>query len=873
MSQEERPAIGRALDADPSDQLARLPSAEAQQSDRPSQRSPVEANKSDGVASLTKGKVQQSGGQSLNSSLDRGRVEGQTDVSPNTRLEKRVKNSSVQSMASSENSSAPSFDRGKPSEGERQDTSVNKDHEELDGQEREGSKVRATEIGGMASADSSNKSSRIEGKKSFHNQSLPVTDPTSPTTDATDSVGDVRTRRRPYLIVRQTIQNNALQSAGQRQLLPYSLKEDLPYRLKEDTDSRQPSFQRLYLSPQTLKETSNERKVAGKSSMKGQVVSVQARMTLGNRENPGHLTDQAKRPVLTEIKYPKRTGQYSLNRERKPQDVYGMLGTRKAGASLQVLTPKKTALLSKKAQKDRSSVYSLGKAAVETSPPSTAKLLAANSKAALSGNSPAVSARIAYRAPENMPSKTGAQRVGTSDTSVVQDAVPSSGSKTRVPETGHDSLQMADGVTGENGGLPFTKTETHIGQNNVAPPLLYEYATKHPNVNQSRAGDSGDTKQQLPNNQTYTTAQLLDMNSSPHLNNGKFSQETRPDKTGHTQTSGTATAEGQGTVAVSSAPPQNQALVTNKDNQTRAIDSGPSSQTVGNTKSQKGGSAALLKQPLKDNSGRDARGTEKDHAVKTHENSFPATGKSSMELKDIEVGYGSTMELVTSLSVSAAAGGFKTHTQSTPAQYNVIAVGMAWVGPATDSEDDSTALARISTKTNQAVGVVKDEDLPDPTPNIPQNKPSVVEQEAEQRRTPNTSRHAESINTDNGSPSKLTVDASTLNPSEDTNKTSTANLSSQTDQLSKGLPPPSEAQKDSRHVRTKRNTPLPAGQIVAKLTAIQSGSMLFSIGDGKTYGGFPNPSLQPDARYDVYLVASSEVEDVKHSISAPLRVV
>ena len=75
-------------------------------------------------------------------------------------------------------------------------------------------------------------------------------------------------------------------------------------------------------------------------------------------------------------------------------------------------------------------------------------------------------------------------------------------------------------------------------------------------------------------------------------------------------------------------------------------------------------------------------------------------------------------------------------------------------------------------------------------------------------------------------------------------------------------------------MRRKRDTTLPPGQIVAELSPIlmQPKQMRFVVGDGQTYSGFRNSPLSPEGRYNVYLVANSQVEKVLFSVSDPLVV-
>ncbi|KAK7095437.1 hypothetical protein V1264_006841 [Littorina saxatilis] len=67
---------------------------------------------------------------------------------------------------------------------------------------------------------------------------------------------------------------------------------------------------------------------------------------------------------------------------------------------------------------------------------------------------------------------------------------------------------------------------------------------------------------------------------------------------------------------------------------------------------------------------------------------------------------------------------------------------------------------------------------------------------------------------------------------------------------------------------------LPPGQIVAELTPeqLKKKGLNFVIGDGGTYNGFINSRLSSEGRYNVYVVANSEVEDIKFSVSRALAV-
>ena len=87
-------------------------------------------------------------------------------------------------------------------------------------------------------------------------------------------------------------------------------------------------------------------------------------------------------------------------------------------------------------------------------------------------------------------------------------------------------------------------------------------------------------------------------------------------------------------------------------------------------------------------------------------------------------------------------------------------------------------------------------------------------------------------------------------------------------------PLPLRAGEGREGMRRKRDTTLPPGQIVAELSPIlmQSKQVRFVIGDGQTYSGFRNSPLSPEGRYNVYLVANSQVEKVLFSVSDPLVV-
>ena len=90
----------------------------------------------------------------------------------------------------------------------------------------------------------------------------------------------------------------------------------------------------------------------------------------------------------------------------------------------------------------------------------------------------------------------------------------------------------------------------------------------------------------------------------------------------------------------------------------------------------------------------------------------------------------------------------------------------------------------------------------------------------------------------------------------------------------RAAPLPLGAGEGRKGIRRKRDTTLPPGQIVAELSPIlmQPKQVRFVVGDGQTYSGFRNSPLSPDGRYNVYLVANSQVEKVLFSVSDPVVV-